>query len=132
MDIEKLKDLCRRYIEAKRKEDEAATERKNIGSDIAMIMEPELKAKGKAVGSVTQKLADLGVKIGCDFGINRTVSSGIVDDFDKLPDAVKSSIRWKPEVIEAKYKELSDADRFAASPYVTTKPASPSIKIEVI
>lgn len=132
IDLKKLEDLVRARIKAKRDEDVAAEIRKGLDADIAAIIKPELKAKGKEYGSVTQKLEAAGVKVGVSFGYDRKFLPAFVDDVDTLPAPLRELAKWKPEVVNAKWEELSATDKVAASKYVETKPSSPSIKIEVL
>lgn len=130
IDTKKLDELLRQRIQYKREEDAAAAKRKAADSDIAAMLKPGL---GKDYGTVSCKLEDAGIKVGVVFGYSRAVDVDAFNKaFDTLPATVRETVKWKPEVVAAKWDALSDVDRVLASRFVTTKPASPSIKIEVL
>lgn len=128
---ERLEMLARQRIKAKRDEDIAAEIRRGIDKDIAAELKSELAA-GKEYGTASVKLEDAGVKLVVSFGYTRSFSPQYETDIDTMPKALRDLAKWDPSVKASAWDALSDADKLLASKYVTTKPSSPSVKIEVI
>lgn len=49
-----------------------------------------------------------------------------------LTERQRSCISWKPSLVTKEYKALSDAEREALEPYITSKPGSLSIEVEEV
>lgn len=133
MDINALIKLTLERIEAKRKEDAAATDRKRLDAEIAAILEEDLKTAGKATGTVGRRLEEQGIRVVASFSQSASVDQeALARDLDKLPGVIRDAFRVKYEPVSDKVKALPPADLLTLAKYVTTKPASPSIKVEVL
>lgn len=120
-----ISELVAARIAAKRAEDAAVAERRRIDGAIADL----LKDANKPEGSISQK-AD-GYKVTVQYGVSRTVDTKkLTADWDKLSPAAQSAFRWKAEAAVAELKELGGIDATVAANYITSKPASPQVKIE--
>jgi hypothetical protein len=124
---EALTELVKRRVEAKRAEDAAADTRKKIDSEIAAAL-----AKADTLeGTVSEKLE--GFKVAVTYGITRKVDvEKIRNDWAKLPKEVQDSINWKAELSVSKFRALEGEAALTMSNYVESKPASPSVKVEIL
>jgi hypothetical protein len=114
-------------IAAKRVEDAAIAERRKIDGVIAEL----LKDDNKPEGSVSQK-AD-GYKVTVTYKIDRKVDTDKLQAaWAKLSAAAAQAFKWKADVSVSELRKLEGADAAAASVFITSKPASPSITIEAI
>jgi hypothetical protein len=114
-------------IAAKRVEDAAIAERRKIDGVIAEL----LKDANKPEGSVSQK-AD-GYKVTVTYKIDRKVDTDKLQAaWAKLSAAAAQAFKWKADVSVSELRKLEGADAAAASVFITSKPASPSITIEAI
>lgn len=76
-----ISELVAARISAKQAEDAAIAERRNIDAQLAEL----LKDPNKPEGAVSQKLADLGVKLTVTYKISRNVDSKKLQaEWDKL------------------------------------------------
>ena len=124
-----ISELVAARISAKQAEDAAIAERRNIDAQLAEL----LKDPSKPEGAVSQKLADLGVKLTVTYKISRNVDSKKLQaEWDKLSAGAQAAFKWKPEVSVSELRKLEGIDATVAAAYITAKPASPSIEIEVI
>lgn len=124
-----ISELVAARISAKQAEDAAIAERRNIDTQLAEL----LKDPNKPEGAVSQKLADLGVKLTVTYKISRTVDGKKLQaEWDKLTAGAQAAFKWKPEVSVSELRKLEGIDATVASTYITAKPASPSIEIDVI
>lgn len=122
-----LQELINIRIAAKRAEDEAVAERRRIDASIAEL----LKDPNKIEGSVSQKLE--GYKVTVTYKIDRKADTEKLSaDWAKLSAAAQAAFRWKADVSVSELKKLTGKDATAASAYITSKEASPSITIEAI
>lgn len=118
--------LIQGRTEAKRAEDTAIARRRAIDVEILEVMKP----KSKASGSVTERVGDY--KLTINYSETRNVDTDLLrDSWDTLPQAVRDAFRFKASVIAEQYKALSREHAFAASQFVTSAPATPSITIGV-
>lgn len=119
--------LARYWQEAKEAEAHAKERRLNIENQITELVgvsdEGTTNAEGhlfkvKTVGKLTRSLDD----------------SAIQSDWDKLPDEIKKCVKWKPSLDTKNLRSL-EAMRDDLVPvmaqYMTTKPAKPSVSVEV-
>ena len=120
--------LARQWQEAKQAEEHAKERRYQIESQLAELVgvadEGTINAEGqyykvKTVGKLSRSLDD----------------SAIQADWDNLPAEIKKCIKWKAALDTKSLRSLEEmrADLLPTmSQYMTTKPAKPSIKVEVI
>ena len=127
--MQTLEQLITARIAAKREEDAAIAERRRIDGEIAEI----LKDPAKPEGTISQKVESLGVKVGVTYKITRSVDSKKLQaDWDKLTAGAQAAFRWKPDVSVSELRKLEGPDAAAAAIYITAKPASPSVDIDLI
>lgn len=124
-----ISQLVAARISAKQAEDAAIAERRNIDAQLAEL----LKDPNKLEGAVSQRLDDIGVKLTVTYKITRNVDSKkLIAEWDKLSPGAQAAFKWKPEVSVSELRKLEGIDATVAAAYITAKPSSPSIEIEVI
>lgn len=124
-----ITELVAARISAKQAEDQAIAERRGIDAQLAEL----LKDPAKPEGAISQKLADLGLKVTVTYKISRTVDGKKLQaEWDKLPAGAQAAFKWKPEVSVSELRKLEGIDATVAAVYITAKPASPSVEIDVI
>lgn len=129
MDTEKLKLLVTQRMNFKRQEELAISQRRAID---ALIAEMLPAAEGKR--TVTESIDDgaLKIKVSVERGeTNKVDTESLQRDWAKLTPAAAEAFRWKAEIDARKFAQLADASARIASRYITTTPATPSIKITV-
>lgn len=120
-----LPTLVAEWFEAKRVELKAIEARRAIDTKIVALMpKKDEGSESKVVGLF---------KVIVTFGINRKVDSKKLDaGWGALSETVRAAFRRSYDVAAKEYKALSGADLTAAIDFVESKPASPSVKIEVV
>lgn len=122
-----LTQLIAARIAAKRIEDQAVAERRDLDQQIAEL----LKDPAKPEGTISQK-AD-GYKISVTYKVDRKVDSEKLQAaWSKLSAAASAAFKWKADVSVSELRKLEGADAAAAAVFITSQPASPSIKIEAV
>ena len=122
-----ITELVAARIAAKRIEDDAVTERRNIDAAIAEM----LKDPNKPEGSVSQKTD--GYKVTVTYKIDRKVDTDKLQAaWSKLSAAAAQAFKWKADVSVSELRKLEGAAAAEASVFITSKPASPSLTIEAI
>jgi hypothetical protein len=125
--MQTLEQLITARLAAKRDEDAAVAARRALDGQIAEL----LKDPAKVEGTVSQKIE--GYKISVTFSVTRKADADkLQKEWDKLPASVAAAFRWKPEVSTTELRKLEGIDATVASSFITTTPASPSIKIEAV
>lgn len=121
-----LKELAQKRVLAKKAEDEAAAARKEIDNQIAALL-----AKADLTeGTATEKLE--GFKVSVTYNVNRKVDTKkLQSDWAKLPAAVQAAINWKAELSTTVFRTLDQDAVLALSTYMESKPATPSVKVEI-
>lgn len=122
-----LTQLIAARIAAKRIEDQAVEDRRALDKQIAEL----LKDPAKPEGTISQK-AD-GYKVSVTYKIDRKVDSEKLQGaWSKLSAAASAAFKWKADVSVSELRKLEGADAAAAAVFITSQPASPSIKIEAV
>lgn len=125
--MQTLEQLITARLAAKRDEDAAVAARRALDGQIAEL----LKDPAKVEGTVSQKIE--GYKISVTYAVSRKADADkLQKEWDKLPASVAAAFRWKPEVSTTELRKLEGIDATVASSFITTTPASPSIKIEAV
>jgi hypothetical protein len=125
--MQTLEQLIAARLAAKRDEDAAVAARRALDGQIAEL----LKDPAKVEGTVSQKID--GYKISVTYAVSRKADADkLQKEWDKLPASVAAAFRWKPEVSTTELRKLEGIDATVASSFITTTPASPSIKIEAV
>lgn len=114
-------------IAAKRAEDAAIKERREIDASIAEL----LKDANKPEGSISHK-AD-GYKVTVTYKMDRKVDTDkLTANWGKLPIDVQAAFKWKADLSVSEFRKLEGKASLSASQYFTTKEATPSLTIEAI
>jgi hypothetical protein len=125
--MQTLEQLITARLAAKRDEDAAVAARRALDGQIAEL----LKDPAKVEGTVSQKVD--GYKISVTYAVTRKADADkLQKEWDKLPASVAAAFRWKPEVSTTELRKLEGIDATVAASFITTTPASPSIKIEAV
>lgn len=120
-----LTELIAARIAAKRAEDAAVAERREIDANIAALM----KDANKPEGSVTERAGDW--KVTVTYKLARKVdTSKLQDDWAKLPINVQAAFKWSADLSISELRKLEDKAALIASKYFETKEGSPSIEIK--
>jgi hypothetical protein len=123
-----ISELVAARIAAKRVEDAAIKERRDIDGQIAEL----LKDANKPEGSVSQKLPE-GYKVTVTYKLDRKVDTEkLTANWGKLPLDVQAAFKWTAGLSVSEFRKLEGKASVSASQYFTTKEASPSITIEAI
>lgn len=121
-----LAELVTDWVAAKRVEDVAIEARRAVGTAIAEAM----RSTAKTEGTVSQKID--GLKVVVEYSLNRKADDAkLTADWATLPPDVQACFKWKPEVKTGELKKLAGANVAAAAVYITTTPATPSVKVEL-
>ena len=121
-----LAEIVAARIAAKRIEDDAIAARRELDTQIATL----LQDPDKPEGSVSQKLD--GLKVTVTYKVDRKADTERLQaDWAKLPEPVTKAFKWKPEVSVSELRKLMGGDAAVAAAYITSKPGSPSVSIEV-
>lgn len=119
--------LIQARIEAKRAEEAAIAARREVDAVIA----DRLATEGKIEGSVTERAE--GWKVTVTYGVNRRVATEQLQaDWSKLSAEVQAVFRWKAEPIATELRKLEGRAAISAAKYVTTSPATPTVRIEAV
>ncbi len=122
-----LTQLIAARIAAKRIEDQAVADRRDLDKQIAEL----LKDPNKPEGAISQK-AD-GYKVTVTYKVDRKVDSEKLQAaWSKLSAAASAAFKWKADVSVTELRKLEGPDAAAAAVFITSQPASPSIKIEAV
>jgi predicted NUDIX family NTP pyrophosphohydrolase len=125
--MQTLEQLITARLAAKRDEDAAVAARREIDEQIAA----QLRNPAKTEGTVSQKIE--GYKISVTYAVTRKAAADkLQKEWDKLPASVAAAFRWKPEVSTTELRKLEGIDATVAASFITTTPASASIKIEAV
>ena len=122
-----LEKLCIDWLAAKAAEDSAKAEKHQIGKLIAELIEGDDESVSRMV---------LGnIKVAVTRKLNRSVDTKALQaKWDTLPTTVQETFRWKPDIDLRLYRALefaAPADYAVAAQFVTARPATPAIEIEV-
>lgn len=122
-----LEKLCAEWLSAKSKEDSAKAEKHQIGKQIAALVDGDDESVSRMV---------LGnIKLAVTRKLNRSVDQKALQAaWQNLPATVQETFRWKPDIDLRLYRALEFAapnDYAIAAQFVTARPATPSIEIEV-
>lgn len=123
-----MQDLAAAWIDAKAAETAAIERRREIDAEIASLM----LVKDEGTSS-----APFGCfKVSVTAKLTRTLDSSAVQNaWNDLPELARDAFRWKPELDIKHYRALESANPavFAqVSRFVTAKPATPAVKVELV
>ena len=120
-----LNELAALRIAAKEREEAAVAHRREIDAAIVESM------AGIAEGSVTKEAGDY--KINVVFKMDRKLdTTALQSAWQALPPAAQESVKWKADLSVTEYRKLSEDDRAKLDTFITSKPATPAVKVESI
>lgn len=122
-----LQELIAARIAAKRDEDAAVAERRQIDAQLADL----LKDPAKPEGAISKK--DGGYKLTVTYKVSRSVDTdALTKAWAELPKDVQDAFKWKADVSVSALRKLEAESSSKAAVFITAKPASPSIEIEAV
>lgn len=114
-------------LAAKRAEDAAVAARREIDEQITNLLRPADKLEG----TVSEKAGEY--KVSVTYKLSRTVSTeDLQKAWDKLTAEQQGAFSWKADVSVSALRKLDDKAQAAVAKFITSKPASPTIKIEAV
>ena len=123
-----IPELVAARIEAKRKEDEAIAARRELDEMISLQL-----STGKAEGTESLKLPEMGVKVTVTYGITRKVDSDkLKAEWEYLSADLQGAFKWKADLSVSALRKIEGDNLVTVSKYFESKPAAPSVKVELI
>lgn len=123
-----ISELIAARIEAKRKEDAAVQARRDLDEMISMQL-----STGKAEGTESQKFPELGVKCTVTYKVTRKVDSeALRTSWDKLSQDEQAVFKWSADVSVSALRKFEGDKLVAVSKFFESKPAAPSVKIDLL
>jgi len=120
-----LATLAATWAQVKAEEDAAKARRLEIEAQIVGVM----PAKDEGVTKVEQD----GLRVSVTYKLTRSVDTDAVRGaWGSLQPAVQSAFRWKADIDTKALRELDAQEAQQIAPFITTKPAKPSVKVEPI
>lgn len=123
-----IQDLVTARIAAKRIEDEAVQKRRELDEQISLQL-----SKGKAEGTESMKLPDIGAKVTVTYKVTRKVDTEALQErWEYLSEEQRAAFKWSADISVTALRKFEGNDLVAVSKFFESKPASPTIKIEMI
>ena len=123
-----IQDLVTARIAAKRIEDEAVQKRREIDEQISLQL-----STGKAEGTESMKLPDIGAKVTVTYKVTRKVDTEALQErWEFLSEEQRAAFKWSADISVTALRKFEGNDLVAVSKFFESKPASPTIKIEMI
>ena len=123
-----IQDLVAARIAAKRIEDEAVAKRREIDEQISLQL-----STGKAEGTESLKLPDIGAKVTVTYKVTRKVDTEALQaGWQNLSEDQQAAFKWSADISVTALRKFEGNDLVAVSKFFESKPASPTIKIEMI
>lgn len=112
------------WMQAKEDERKAIEHRRQLDELIKSLLPT------KEEGSVTATEGHY--KVSVSYKLSRSVDTErLQSDWMSIPPQVQAAIKWKADLFTSVFRTLSDTDKAALSGYVTTKPATPTVSVEI-
>ena len=112
------------WMQAKEDERKAIEHRRQLDELIKSLLPT------KEEGSVTA--TEGYYKVSVSYKLDRKLDTAALQlDWAKLPAKAAEAIKWKADLSMSVFRTLSDTDKAALSGYVTTKPATPTVSVEI-
>ena len=112
------------WMQAKEDERKAVEHRRQLDKMIQSLL-PK-----KDEGSITETNGDF--KVSVTYKLDRKLDTEKLQaSWANLPAAAQGAIKWKAELATSVFRTLSDEDRASLADYITTKPASPTVSVEI-
>ena len=119
-----LENLLPVWLNAKEAERKAIEHRRELDRMIQDLM-PK-----KDEGSISQNFGDY--KVSVTYKLDRKIDTDrLRDEWGQLPPEVWDAVKWSASLSMSEYRNRPAAE-LALSPYITTKPASPSVTVELV
>lgn len=123
-----IQDLVAARIAAKREEDAAVAKRRELDEQISLQL-----STGKAEGTESMKLPDIGAKVTVSYSVTRKVDTEALQErWEYLSAEQQAAFKWKADISVAALRKFEGNDLVTVSKFFESKPASPTIKIEMI
>jgi len=123
-----IQDLVTARIAAKRIEDEAVAKRREIDEQISLQL-----STGKAEGTESMKLADIGAKVTVTYKVTRKVDTEALQaGWQNLSEDQQAAFKWSADVSVSALRKFQGDDLVKVSKFFESKPSAPTIKIEMI
>ena len=123
-----IPELVAARIEAKRAEDAAIAARRELDEMISLQL-----SSGKAEGTESMKLPEMGVKVTVTYGVTRKVDSDkLKDEWQNLSADLQGVFKWKADLSVSALRKMEGDNLVTVSKYFESKPAAPSVKVELI
>lgn len=120
-----LAQVAASWMQAKEDERKAIEHRRALDKMIVDMMPKQDE------GSVTENTGDY--KITATYKLDRKIDTTALQlDWAKLPAKATEAIKWKADLSVTQFRGLSEQDKLSLSPYITTKPASTSVSVEIV
>lgn len=112
------------WMQAKEDERKAIEHRRSLDKLIQSLLPT------KDEGSITSTDGDY--KVTVTYKLDRKLDTAALQlGWASLPPLAAEAIKWKADLSTTSFRALSDEDKAALSAYVTTKPASPTVSVEL-
>lgn len=123
-----IQDLVAARIAAKREEDVAVAKRRELDEQISLQL-----STGKAEGTESMKLPDIGAKVTVTYKVTRKVDTeALQNGWEFLSEDQQAAFKWSADVSVSALRKFNGDDLVKLSKFFESKPASPTIKIEMI
>lgn len=120
--------LVQARIEAKRVEDAAVQARREIDEQISLQL-----STGKAEGTESLKLDDLGVKVTVTYKLTRKVDTAALQKrWEFLSAEQQAAFKWSADLSVSALRKFEGEDLVTVSKFFESNPAAPSVKVELI
>lgn len=123
-----IQDLVAARIAAKREEDAAVAKRRELDEQISLQL-----STGKAEGTESMKFPDIGAKVTVTYKVTRKVDTEALQErWEYLSEEQRAAFKWSADISISALRKFEGNDLVAVSKFFESKPASPTIKIEMI
>ena len=123
-----IQDLVAARIAAKREEDAAVAKRRELDEQISLQL-----STGKAEGTESMKLPDIGAKVTVTYKVTRKVDTEALQErWEYLSEEQRAAFKWSADISVSALRKFEGNDLVVISKFFESKPASPIIKIEMI
>ena len=119
--------MLRQRDELKQQEAALAEERKFVDAKLADL----LRDKSKPEGTISHEVGGLRLKV--SYGITRSADTEKLQAaWAQLSEQAQKTFGWKASVSVTALRLLGSADTAAVSAFITSKPSTPTVSVEII
>ena len=127
-----LLDLLNQRHYAKRAEDHAIAHRRQLDGQIVELLGPPRTEAGALKDEGTVSRIEGSFKVGAAYGLDRKANDELVKrDYESMSPELRACFRFNADVNVKAIKELTPEAQVLAAAYITTKPKSVALKIDV-